>query len=99
MSRFSEDRAAPTGTAPPPDAVVGDLDFPYVFGPDFVEALADEGGTTRVDEAFRNPPLNTEQILFPAAFLRGDDQADVDDPGVPDGETAVFRDTVGAFDA
>ncbi len=45
-----------------------DLLFPYQFGLEFVYSLNDKGGYALVDQAFRNPPKTTEQILHPDKF-------------------------------
>jgi hypothetical protein len=42
--------------------------YPYTAGQRFVDALADEGGTTAVDRALRTFPTSTEQILHPSKF-------------------------------
>jgi hypothetical protein len=42
--------------------------FPYPNGLAFVQALVDRGGERAVDNAFRNPPVSTEQILHPAKY-------------------------------
>jgi hypothetical protein len=42
--------------------------FPYVTGQPFVQALQDRGGEQAVDDAFRTPPVSTEQILHPDAY-------------------------------
>jgi hypothetical protein len=56
---------------PPPDTppfVENLVYFPYPNGQAFVEALQDRGGQDAVDDAFRNPPVSTEQILHPDAY-------------------------------
>ncbi len=45
---------------------------PYEDGSVLVEALLDEGGMGRVDEAFDAPPLSSEQVLEPDAYFEGD---------------------------
>ncbi|MGZ4209587.1 MAG: hypothetical protein ACXVQX_03240 [Actinomycetota bacterium] len=45
------------------------LQFPYVQGLAFVTALHDNGGFDLVDQAYRDPPVTTEQILHPARYL------------------------------
>lgn len=61
--------AVPEGT---PDILMDELMSPYVDGLKFVEALVAEGGYERVNEAYRNPPVSTEQILHPDRYLAGD---------------------------
>jgi uncharacterized protein DUF6782 len=67
-----------------PAVLVKLLYFPYTFGKDFVDAIVKAGGQARLDEAFRNPPTTTEQIMHPDRFLAGDKPKAVADPS-PDG--------------
>ncbi len=46
--------------------------FPYVQGPRFVVALHALGGFGAIDEAFRDPPTTTEQILHPTKYREGE---------------------------
>ena len=43
--------------------------FPYVQGQQFVMALSVAGGTDALNDAFRHPPVSTQQILHPEKFL------------------------------
>jgi len=45
-----------------------ELLFPYTDGARFVRVLYDQGGFAAVDQAFREPPRSTEQILHPEKF-------------------------------
>jgi len=45
-----------------------DMIFPYVNGLEFVTYLFENGGFEAVDEAYRNPPVSTEQILHPERY-------------------------------
>jgi hypothetical protein len=54
-----------------------ELLFPYSDGQRFVQRLYDQGGTQAVDQAFRNPPRSTEQILHPDRYAQGDEPVDV----------------------
>jgi hypothetical protein len=45
------------------------LQFPYVQGLAFVTALHDRGGFDLVDQAYRDPPVSTEQIMHPSRYL------------------------------
>ena len=51
-----------------PAYMVADLGFPYDSGYVFVEALFNAGGFEAVDEAYRNLPVSTEQILHPERY-------------------------------
>jgi len=42
--------------------------FPYLRGMVFCAKLANDGGWKSVDEAYRNPPVSTEQILHPEKY-------------------------------
>jgi len=50
------------------------LMFPYEEGMAFVSALEESGGEPAVDNAFRNPPLSSEQIMHPHKYIQGIDQ-------------------------
>ncbi|MDQ4107873.1 MAG: hypothetical protein M3138_03580, partial [Actinomycetota bacterium] len=57
---------ASAGAVPP---MITELQaYPYTAGQRFVDALADEGGTTAVDRALQKFPTSTEQILHPSKF-------------------------------
>ena len=61
---------APTGSLPP--FLMAQLVFPYLAGEAFVDRLLEVGGGrwTVVDAALRHrPPVSTEQILHPQAYL------------------------------
>jgi hypothetical protein len=65
------DREASDFTPPPasvPRFVQNLLTWPYVPGRNFVQALQARGGEEAVDEALRNPPTSTEQILHPDKY-------------------------------
>lgn len=53
------------------DALASELDFTYVAGLRFVDALLARGGQERLDAAFRSPPTTTEQVLHPEALDDG----------------------------
>jgi hypothetical protein len=56
--------------APPsiPSFVKDLLTWPYLPGQMFVQALLARGGEQAVDQAFKNPPTSTEQILHPEKY-------------------------------
>jgi hypothetical protein len=45
-----------------------DFLFPYSQGKDFVQYLLNQGKVTKVTEAYKNPPVDTEQILHPELY-------------------------------
>lgn len=59
------------------------LFFPYVRGSFFVGDLYRAGGFAAVDEAYRNPPTTTEQILHPERFRDRDEPVEVHVTGRP----------------
>ncbi len=63
--------AASDGDGPAPDVVAADLDFPCTAGLALVEVLLEQGGQERLDEAFRVPPLTSEQVLHPELLGSG----------------------------
>ncbi len=51
-----------------PDIISRQLEFPYIDGYAFVNALRGRGDWEAVDAAFENPPVSTEQILHPEYY-------------------------------
>ena len=83
-----------------PQYILDSLYFPYSVGLDFVKSLHDEGGFARVDDAYRQPPTSTEEILHPDQYVPGRQWSR---PALPDvaaatGCTAVDSSTIGEFD-
>ena len=77
-------------------AIVSQLvQFPYLAGPTFVDALLGEGGEARIDAAFREPPTTSEQILDPSVYLAGNDPQVVAPP--PSGGPIVDEGTFGQW--
>ncbi len=87
----------PEGDPRVPPAVQQILEFPYRQGREFAVALAEQGGETAIIEAFQQPPSSTEQIMNPAAYLNGDNPANVAAPNLPGGATLAQQGTIGAF--
>lgn len=82
---LAEEAALGAGVDPDlPQVLLVSVAFPYVAGPDFVDALYADGGQARLDAAFADPPVSTEQLLHPERYLVRDDPAPVDAPA-PDG--------------
>ncbi len=77
--------------------------FPYEGGLEFVSALVRQGGTQKLNIAFTDPPLSTEQILMPEKYF-----ASRDDPvslsleniarHLGGGWKLMDEDTMGSFD-
>lgn len=51
-----------------PSYLQKDFLFPYQAGAEFVQSLYDQNGWSSVDQAFRDPPVSTEQILHPDKY-------------------------------
>jgi hypothetical protein len=77
-----------------------DFIFPYEEGVAFVEYLYDEGGWRAVDEAYRSPPVTTEQILHPDRFPSDQPKlVDLPDliPVLGEGWREISRNTMGEW--
>jgi len=61
-----------------PESLVELWLFRYKYGESFVSALYGVGGWEKVNAAYVNPPLTTEQILHPEKYLEGESFALVD---------------------
>lgn len=62
-----------------PPALAAEFRFPYTSGAAFIRSLYRRAhGWRLVDNAFRRPPVNTEQILQPGRWLAGDTARPVD---------------------
>lgn len=46
--------------------------FPYHYGESFASYLYEKGGWSLLNQAYRNPPASTEQILHPEKYLKGE---------------------------
>lgn len=51
-----------------PEFLKEDMAFPYSFGSEFVLDLFEQGGYGKIDGAYYNPPISTEQILHPNKY-------------------------------
>lgn len=51
-----------------PEFLKEDFVFPYNNGFEFVQVLFEQGGYSAINDAFKNPPVSTEQILHPAMY-------------------------------
>ena len=54
-----------------PRFVLEELYFPYTTGLEFAERQAARGGFSGLDDAFRKPPVSTEQIIHPDRYQAG----------------------------
>jgi hypothetical protein len=63
--------------------------FPYVFGPDFVEAVVDRNGATGRNRLFTEPPTTEEHIVLPESYLNAQKAESVKTPALNDGEEVI----------
>ena len=75
--------------------------FPYTAGLSFVQSLQ-IGGWERVNDAFKNPPASTEQVLHPEKYAAGEQPVKVDlrddlATRMGSGWKAGLEDTLGEF--
>ncbi len=56
-----------------PPIIAESMMFPYLRGMIFCAYLANAGGWEAIDDAYRNPPQSTEQILHPSKFRKNPD--------------------------
>lgn len=84
-----------------PAIITETLLFPYDQGQVFVGALREEGGWTRVDEAYASLPASTEQILHPEKYFDREGPVNVEIPDVAAGLGAGWKtfdtNTMGEF--
>jgi hypothetical protein len=84
--------------APP---VFGDLLlFPYLRGLVFCSRLTNDGGWAALDDAYKSPPLSTEQVLHPEKFRAKPDVPMAIDFGTfdaPNGWKEATRNVAGEF--
>ena len=86
-----------------PEYIKQSLLFPYQEGLTFVQALQRAGGEEAVNNAFRDPPLSSEQIIHPEKyFARRDNPRPVPLPDISaklgKGWKVINTDTMGEFD-
>ena len=67
IQEFYQDYESPVYNSAP-EFLRLDFLYPYQQGLTFVQALFEEGGWPAVDQAYRNPPVTTEQILHPDQY-------------------------------
>jgi hypothetical protein len=63
--------------------------WPYDFGPLFIDVLHQLGGAAKVNSAFTNPPIDEEQVIDPIAYVNGDLPAAISTPKLPKGAKKI----------
>lgn len=82
-----------------PPYLVSSTVFPYAAGAEFVRAIEQAGGREAVDEALREPPTTTAEILDPQRYLDEVEPEAVGPAPAPGaGYSEVATQTFGAFD-
>lgn len=94
-ARLAAEFAGRAGTSPIPPIVTSLAQFPYLAGPSFVGALLEEGREPRIDQAYREPPTTSEEILDPGVYLRGEEPVAV--PAPPAGGPVIDEGTYGEW--
>jgi hypothetical protein len=74
-----------------PEILSDMLEFPYAFGPTFVDSLDANGGTAAIDRAFRDPPVSEAQIANPVGYPIGWRPTRVAPPTLRTGERRVDK--------
>jgi len=67
---------------PPPPYFGMESMFPYLLGHDFVDYLYQQGGWEAVNQAYKDLPTTTEQILHPEKYMSGEGMVAVNDPNL-----------------
>jgi hypothetical protein len=67
-----KEEAGTGGTPHVPLIVLELIGFPYEVGPPFVRGLVSYGGLSALNHAYRHPPVSSEQLLDPTAYLLND---------------------------
>jgi hypothetical protein len=73
-----------------PGALQAEFAAPYAFGEPLVTLLALAGGNARVDQAFEDPPVTSEQLIDPRALFAGQEARDVRPAVVPEDGNAIW---------
>ncbi len=104
---FTAYRAASNSSGNPRVSLMGEdyfterLIFPYKYGLLFVEALYQRGGWDQVNEAYRNPPQSSENIMYPQTYFDREAPEFVDIASKIDEDRTnweiMVEDTIGQF--
>jgi hypothetical protein len=72
LVELEANRAGDPTTPDIPEALLTVMGLPYEVGPIFLEAIFQAGGTAKINEAIQNPPVTSEQLLYPDRYLSGE---------------------------
>ena len=82
-----------------PQALSDQQDFPYQVGPHFIDVIVAAKGTSGIDDALRNPPTSTMEIIEPSRYLSSQQTVTVAPPALSTGELRLEApSTAGAFE-
>ena len=88
LQHLSPDELQEVSTTPQPDTsvvpgwMIRQLQFPYLAGFTFVNALRGSGDWAAVDDAYTDAPVSTEQVLHPEKYLAGEAPVSVEAAGL-----------------
>ncbi len=87
------------GAIKAPESLKFIISFPYSSGFRFAHNLLNRNGYQSLTEAFKNPPLSTEQILHPKDKypFEAPKTVEAHTAHLPEGSREIFRDTLGEF--
>ena len=104
MSASDQESVFEEENAPPdprllaiPEAMIKMIWAPYAQGPELIASLVDSTSMTRVDKAFADPPVSSEQVMTPEKYASDDKPVTVAKPSLPQGAKEVEAGTFGQF--
>lgn len=65
--------------------------FPYDYGKIYVTALYNKGGWSTVNQAYKNPPNTTEQIIHPEKYFANETNQQITSPTLAENDWALVR--------
>lgn len=80
-----------------PDSISRLNYFPYEHGLKFARELFGMGSWEAINQAYRNAPLTTEQIIHPQKYIDGETEEKVDEPMVEKGWQKIKNERFGEY--
>ncbi|MGQ9551391.1 MAG: hypothetical protein ACUVUE_03085 [Candidatus Bathycorpusculaceae bacterium] len=65
-----------------PDSISRLNYFPYEYGLKFTKALYAKGGWSTVNEAYKDPPTTTEQVMHPEKYFTKENAQEAEEPSI-----------------
>lgn len=78
-----------------PEALIEVLQFPYLVGPSFLQAVIGRGGQPGLDATFTKPPTTSEQLITPDKYFASEGERSVPAPKAP--RAAIDSGDIGEF--